>query len=340
MNSAGGHTVTVKEVAERLRREKRILIVTHEAPDGDAFGSLTALSLVARRLGICVDAYIPGDTAPPPKYAFLPGLESVRRGAPPVVEAETTVYLLDCASLSRSHGDHFGEGAFRINIDHHQDNPGYGELNLIVPDAPSTSAILYDIFCAGGWPIDEVVATALYVGLVTDTGRFQYSNTTSAAHRMAADLIEAGVDVNEVSRRVYETTPLSSLRLLERALRHIELYLDGELVMSWVDGSDFAETGAKEDHTEGIVDDLRRIQGARVVAFIRQCGGDASGECKVSLRSTDGTINVAAIAKKQGGGGHVRASGFHFTGTPRETMDWIEAEVRDLLGVAAGENGG
>ena len=202
--------VTAAEVAERLRLEKRILVVTHESPDGDALGSLVAFSLVARSLGITVDAFVPGDSPFPAEYSFLPGLADVRRGAPPEVDEDTTVYMLDCASLLRSHGDRFEAGAFRVNIDHHQDNPGYGELNLLVPEAASTTAILYDIFKEGGLAVDTTVATALYVGLVTDTGRFQYSNTTAAAHRMAAELIEAGLDVNAVYRRVYESTPSPS----------------------------------------------------------------------------------------------------------------------------------
>ena len=178
MKAKGPHTVTAAGVAERLRGEKHILVVTHEQPDGDALGSLVALSLVAQSLGAVVDAYVPGDAPFPAEYSFLPGLSSVRRGAPPEVDEDTTVYMLDCASLLRSQGDRFEKGAFRVNIDHHQDNPGYGELNLLVPDAASTTAVLHDVFKAGGLAVDTAVATALYVGLVTDTGRFQYSNTT------------------------------------------------------------------------------------------------------------------------------------------------------------------
>ncbi|MFH1833488.1 MAG: DHH family phosphoesterase, partial [bacterium] len=179
--------MTVSEVAERLRAETRVLLVSHEAPDGDALGSVAALLLVAEGLGIHCQAYIPGTAAFPREYAFLPRLASVLRGAPPPLEPGTTVYLLDCASLLRSNSHGFTGSAPRVNIDHHQDNPGYGELNLIDPAASSTTAILYEVFRAGGFAVDAEVATALYLGLVTDTGRFQYSNTTAAAHRMAAE---------------------------------------------------------------------------------------------------------------------------------------------------------
>ncbi len=328
MTTARGRVVTAAEVAERLRLEKRVLVVTHESPDGDALGSLVAFSLVARSLGITVDAFVPGDSPFPAEYSFLPGLADVRRGAPPEVDEGTTVYMLDCASLLRSHGDRFEAGAFRVNIDHHQDNPGYGELNLLVPEAPSTTAILYDVFKECGPAVDETVATALYVGLVTDTGRFQYSNTTAAAHRMAAELIEAGLDVNAVYRRVYESTPLPKLILLQRALCHLEIRLGGQLVMAWVGPEDFVKAGAHESHTEGLVDQLRRIQGARVAAFVRMRTRDGAPECKVSLRSTDGTVDVAAIANLQGGGGHVRAAGFTSGMAVSEVMDWIEGELK------------
>ncbi len=331
MTAAGTPSITPAGVAERLRAEKRILVVTHEQPDGDALGSLVALSLVAESLGIVVDAYVPGDGPFPGEYSFLPGLAAVQRGGPPEVDDGTTVYMLDCASLLRSHGDRFEAGAFRVNIDHHQDNPGYGELNLIVPAAPSTTAILHDIFKTGGLAVDAEVATALYVGLVTDTGRFQYSNTTPGAHRMAAELIEVGLDVNAVYRRVFESTPLPKLVLLQQALCHLEVRLEGQLVMAWVGPDDFARAGAQESHTEGLVDQLRRIQGTRVAAFVRLRAGDGVPECKVSLRSTDGTVNVADIAGLQGGGGHVRAAGFTWGAAVPEVLDWVESEVRSRL---------
>ncbi|MGI5939502.1 MAG: DHH family phosphoesterase [Thermoleophilia bacterium] len=323
--------VTVAEVAARLRGEKRILVVTHESPDGDALGSLVAFRLVAERLGIAVATYVPGNTPFPSEYSFLPHLTDILRGAPPQVDADTTVYMLDCASLLRSHGHRVEEPAYRVNIDHHQDNPGYAEENLLVPDAPSTTAILYDVFQAGGFTIDTVVATALYLGLLTDTGRFQYSNTTAAAHRMAASLIDVGLDVNYISRMVYEQTPLPKLLLLRQALSRIDLHLGGLLVTAWVSRGDFAEAGAEDSHTEGIIDQLRCLQGVRVAAFLKERNHDGRTEYKVSLRSTDGTVDVAHIANKQGGGGHIRAAGFTYPGDLTEAIKWLQQEVAAQL---------
>jgi phosphoesterase RecJ-like protein len=148
---------------------------------------------------------------------------------------------------------------------------------------------------------------------------------------MAAELIEAGLDVNAVYRRVYESTPLPKLVLLQQALCHLELRLKGQLITAWIGPEDFARAGAEEGHTEGIVDQLRRIQGARVAAFARLRDRDGVQECKVSLRSTDGSVNVAEIAGAKGGGGHVRAAGFTSTADVDDVLDWVEGEVRTRL---------
>jgi phosphoesterase RecJ-like protein len=247
------------------------------------------------------------------------------------MESSTTIYTLDCASLLRSNGHQMPEGALMVNIDHHQDNPGYADLNLLDPFAPSTTAMLYEVFKAGGFPLETGTATALYVGLVTDTGRFQYSNTNPHAHRLAAELQEAGVDVNAVYREVYERTPLPKLMLLQRALCHLEIRLGGALVLSWLGPEDYLYAGANEGHAEGIIDTLRRIQGARVAVLIKERSSTEPMDCKVSLRSTDGSVNVAEVAKKQGGGGHIRAAGFTCAGSVATLMDWMENEVRASL---------
>jgi bifunctional oligoribonuclease and PAP phosphatase NrnA len=324
-------SVTAAEVADRLRVESRLLVVSHEAPDGDALGCVSALLLVADRLGIESQAYIPGEAGFPPELAFLPRVKGVLRGSPPPIDPGTTVYLLDCASLLRSNSHGFSGSAPRVNIDHHQDNPGYGELNLVEPSAPSTTAILHEVFKAGGFPIDAEVATALYVGLVTDTGRFQYSNTTPGAHRMAAELQEAGVDIASVYRELYEKTPLPKLLLLQRALGHLEVRLAGALVVSWLGNDDFAQAGALEGHAEGIIDTLRRIEGVRVAALVRETRHAGRVGTKVSLRSTDGRVDVAAVAQKRGGGGHVRAAGFVSDEGVPVVIEWIEDQIRASL---------
>ncbi len=319
--------VSREELAERLRRERQVLAVSHEAPDGDALGSICALLLMCERLGIPCMAYIPGEAPFPEEYGFLPRLHSVVRGAIPSVEPPTTAYLLDCASLGRSNSASFGEGVIRVNIDHHHDNPGYGELNLLDARAPSTTALLYDIFKVGRLPMDVEIAAALYVGLVTDTGRFQYGNTSPEAHRMAAELQELGVDVAAVSRQVYESVPFAKLRLLGRALEHAQVRAGGALVLSWLNDDDFAASGATEAHVEGLIDTLRQTKGARVAVLARSKGRGERPQTKVSLRSLDSGIDVSAIAREQGGGGHQQAAGFTAEAELAEVLAWTERRV-------------
>lgn len=320
--------VTHAEVAARLKGERRIIIMAHENPDGDAIGCVVALMLMAERLGIPYEAYLPGETPIPEEYQFLPGIDRILRGPYPPVDEGTSAYIMDCASAARLDLAHLSCAGACLNLDHHPGNDGFGTHNLLEPTAASTTQILYEIFEAGGLPVDAEVGTALYVGLVTDTGRFQYSNTTPAAHRMAAGLQDVGVDVNAVYRAVYETLPLAKAQLLQRALARLELRLDGRLALSWLEAADFAEVHGDESHTEGIIDSLRTISGVRIAALVRErpCGGET--EYKVSLRATDGTTDVASIARLLEGGGHTQAAGYTTHQELGAALDWIEDQAR------------
>lgn len=328
---AGGCLVEPEEVAKRLLRESRILAVSHESPDGDALGCLAAFLLVCERLGVSCSAFVPGENAFPPEYLFLPKVDEITRGKWPSLEEGTSVYFFDCASLHRSAPEYLSGGFESINIDHHPDNPLYGDLNLVDPAAPSTSSLLYDILRAGNFTIDTNIATALYVGLVTDTGRFQYANTSPEAHRLAAELQEHGVDVVSVSRQVYESVPAAKLLLLGRALTRLEVRLQGALVLSWLENGDFLETGASEGHAEGIIDILRQTKGARVAVLARKRVRAERAETKVSLRCMDGSVDVAAIAHEQGGGGHRQAAGFTVEQDLSAVLAWLEDRVKASL---------
>lgn len=320
-----GHDATVFDIAQRIRSERSAVVAVHENPDGDALGSLVALGLVFELLGCRWVGFVPGTSKLPPEYRFLPRLGRVCRGEPPAVN-EATLYVLDCASPQR-----FGlstlAGCFCVNIDHHPDNPRYGDLNLVNPKASSTSQILYEIFRAGGIPITREIGTALYVGLVTDTGRFQYSNTTPEAHRMTAHLQDRGVDVHDVYRRVYENTPVSKMMLTIRAYENLRLLADGLLAVSVLRRKDFEETAAEESFTEGIIDGIRTVAGIKVAALFRERPTNNGQEWRVSLRSTDGAVDVSEIAHIWGGGGHVRAAGYIVRADEEKAVAALEREV-------------
>ena len=326
-----GRVVTPSEVAERLRSEASVLVVVHEAPDGDAFGCLSAFVSTCQSLGVACRSYVPGTASFPSEYGFLPNVGEAHRGKAPEVDGDTTIYFLDCASMLRGDSDGFPVDIPRVNIDHHQDNPGYGDLNLLDVSAASTTMILHEVFKVGGFSVDAQVATALYVGLVTDTGRFQYSNTTAEVHRVAAELIELGCDVDAVGRQVYESIPLPKLRLLERVLARLEVRLDGAVVTSWLGNGDFLEIGADEGYAGGLIDTLRSVAGTRVAVLARERERDGRVETKLSLRSSDDGVDVAELAHERGGGGHVRAAGLTMKGSASDALGWVESRIAERL---------
>jgi len=297
-------------VLERIREDARFLLATHESPDGDALGSLVGMHGVLQALGKDSVMYIaPEDLPLPDEYAMFP-LDGLAQ-APPPDTAERTVVFLDCGNIDRISANVLREGRHLLNIDHHHDNTRFGTLDYVVPDASCTAEIVWDLMQALEVEPAPSVAQSLYVGLITDTGRFMYENTTPRAHRMAAELIESGVDVSSVYRRLYEDMPVGRLALLALALAQVQRFDAGELTLSVLKLDDFVRAGAEESHSEGIIDQLRALRGTKVAALVRELGsGERRGQHKVSLRATDDDVDVSVIARAQGGGGHRRAAGF------------------------------
>ena len=247
----------------------------------------------------------------PVEYRFLP-LEEVFH-EPPADIADRTVVFLDCGNIDRMPVDFLQRRRDDvINIDHHHDNTRFGDVNLVdVERLLHRGDRLRAGACCSGVELTPEIAAALYVGLVTDTGRFMYENTDARSHRMAAALIEAGVDVDDIYRRLYEHVPLEKLRLVARALEKIERDCDGRLVGHLHHRRRTTRRPApSEEMTEGIIDHLRSIEGAQVAAVVRDLGDRGRAARKVSLRSADGEVDVSAIAREHGGGGHTRAAGF------------------------------
>ena len=300
----------IERVAHEIRCRDRFLLTAHEGPDGDALGSLLGMHHLLTQLGKDSVMFLAAKEFPLPiEYRFLP-LEEVFHEAPADM-ADRSAIFLDCGNIDRMPVDFLAaDGLFTINIDHHHDNTEFGDVNLVEIDASCTAEIVYELAILLGARITAEMATALYVGLITDTGKFMYENTNARTHRIAADLIEAGVDVDETYRRLYEHVPLEKLRLLSRALDGIQHHCGGALVLAYVTAADYEASGAGEEMTEGIIDHLRSVEGARVAALIRDLGDRGRAARKVSLRSSDGKIDVSAIARATGGGGHKRAAGF------------------------------
>jgi bifunctional oligoribonuclease and PAP phosphatase NrnA len=322
------HTAEAREqVLVRLREDERFVLATHEGPDGDALGSLVGMQGILSALGKDSEMYIGADEEPlPAEYATLP-LDRLIREVPRDI-AERTVIFLDCGNIDRNPAAVLRDGRYLLNIDHHHDNTGFGTVNLVVPQASCTAEIVWDLMGSLAVRPDEGVAEALYIGLITDTGRFMYENTGPRAHLMAADLIEAGVDVAGVYRRLYEGVPTAKLALLALALGHIQRFDAGEVTLATLSADDFEHAGAEESDSEGIIDQLRTLAGTKVAVLVRELtSGPRAGQHKVSLRATDDDVDVSVIARVQGGGGHRRAAGF----STQLSMDDLVAFLRNAI---------
>ena len=323
---------TLAEVAEEIRAADRFLLTTHEGPDGDALGSLLATHKLLQQLGKDSVMFLAAKEFPlPVEYRFLP-LEEVFH-EPPVDLVDRLVVFLDCGNIDRMPVDFLRRDDARIlNIDHHHDNTRFGNVNLVDTRASSTAEILYPLARLLGAEITPDIATALYVALVTDTGRFMYENTGPDSHRMAAELIEAGVDVHDIYRRLYERVPIEKLHLVARAVERIQRLDECRLAVTYISAEDYLETGANESLTEGIIDHVRALEGAEVAAMVRDKSDGGAYARKVSLRSATGTVDVSAIAQRHGGGGHPRAAGFSTDLSYDELLKVLCTEVKAELG--------
>jgi phosphoesterase RecJ-like protein len=316
-------------VVEELQQAGKLLVTTHENPDGDALGSLLAFDEMMRALGKDSVMFMSESNFPlPHEYQHLP-LNRVQNEPPADMDERIAVFL-DCGNIDRMPVDFLQrEGQQIVNIDHHHDNTHFGTVNLVVGDASCTAEILWELARALGVEITPSMGEALYIALITDTGRFMYENTGARAHLMAAELIEAGVDVAAVYRRLYQDLPFPRLQLLARALAGVRRYDDGKLTVAHLSRGDFGETGAIESDSEGVVDHLRSVEHTKVAVLVRELL-DREGR-KVSLRSTDGQVDVSVIARSLGGGGHRQAAGATTTLPLDQLIEQIRAGVTEQL---------
>jgi len=308
-------------VADAIREHDRFVLTTHENPDGDALGSLLAAELALEQLGKDTVMVLHGDAPLPAEYGFMPLGELQRRWPDDV--AERVLLAVDCANESRiADPEVLGRVPLSINVDHHHDNTRFGRINLIVADASSTGEVLRDLFRELGVELTPDIAESLYIALVTDTGRFQYTNTTPKALRLAAELVEAGA----VFQGVYESVQFAKLKLLARALERAQVFEGGRIVVSYLLRTDFAEVGAPEPYSEGIIDFLRAVEGADMAVLIREPPREDGPARRVSLRASIDELDVSAIARKSDGGGHRQAAGFSSEASIEEITDFVRRE--------------
>jgi bifunctional oligoribonuclease and PAP phosphatase NrnA len=317
-----------EQIGQALREHQQFAVLGHVRPDGDAFGSQLALGLSLKKLG--KDVRIWNEDGMLEKYSFLPSANLLTK--PPVEPEDVDVAIaLDTAIQNRlgTALPAVRSAKIWINIDHHPSNPGYGDIVHIDPKAPATGQILFELVKSQKLPVDPAIAENLYVAISTDTGSFQYPNTTARTFEIAAELVRAGVDIGRVSQLTYESYPRRRIELLRDLLGTMKFDAN-DRVASFSLSLEVAKTlGVFPEDNEGLIDHLRAIRGVVVAVFFEEL---ADGKVRISMRSKNEKVNVCAICEKFGGGGHVLAAGARVRGTLEEVENKILEEVRNVLG--------
>jgi len=316
-----------EQIGQTLRDNKRFAILSHVRPDGDALGSQLALGLSLKKLG--KDVRIWNEDGMLDKYGFLSSSKLLTK--PPAEPQDFDVAIaLDTAIQNRLGNTVAAIKSAKvwINIDHHPSNPGYGDIVYIDPHAPATGQILFELMTNQKLPIDPAIAENLYAAISTDTGSFQYPNTTARTFEIAAELVRAGVDVGRVSQLTYESYPRRRVELLRDLLGTMRFNANDCVASFSLSLATAKKLGVLPEDNEGLIDHLRAIRGVIVAVFFEEL---ADGKVRVSMRSKSEKVNVCAICEKFGGGGHVLAAGARVKGTLDEVEQKVLEEVRNVV---------
>lgn len=315
------------EIGRTLREHQRFAVLSHVRPDGDALGSQLALGLSLQALG--KDVTIWNEDGMLEKYSFMTGGERLQK--PPGEPQDFDVAVaLDTATQGRlgTAGTAVRSAKIWINIDHHPSNPQYGDLVFIDPSAPATGQILFELMCAAELPVNVAIAENLFVAISTDTGSFQYPNTTARTFEIGAELVRRGADVGRLSQLLYESYPLRRVQLLRELLGTMRIEAQGQVASFSLSLETAARLGVKPDDSEGLIDHLRAIQGVVVAVFFEEL---AEGKVRVSMRSKTAAANVCAICERFGGGGHKLAAGARVRGSLPEVEQRVLAAICDVI---------
>ena len=311
-----------------LREQQRFAILSHVRPDGDALGSQLALALSLKELGKTVRVW--NEDGMLEKYSFVPGANLLSK--PPSAPEDVDVALaLDTAIQNRLGNTLPAIRAAKIwiNIDHHPSNPGYGDIVYIDPTSPATGQIIFELIKSQNLPLTRQIAENLYVAISTDTGSFQYPNTTAHTFEIAAELVRAGVDVGRVSQQLYENFPRRRSELLRELLATMRFEAGGRVASFSLSLNLARQLGVLPEDTEGLIDHLRAIRGVIVAVFFEEL---PDGKVRVSMRSKSEDVDVRTICQKFGGGGHILAAGARVRGTLPEVRAKILEAICHVIG--------
>lgn len=318
---------TFAEIGGVLRAHQRFAVLSHVRPDGDALGSQLALALSLSKLGKTV--MVRNEDGLLEKYSFLPGGEFLQTPLGEPQDFDVAI-ALDTATQSRlgTATELVRSAKIWINIDHHPSNPGYGDLVYIDPTAPATGQILFELIQSEGLPMDAAIAENLFVAISTDTGSFQYPNTTARTFEIGAELLRCGVEVGRVSQLLYENYPRRRTELLRELLGTMRFEAAGKIASFSLSLKVAAELKVMPEDNEGLIDHLRAIEGVIVAIFFEEL---IDGKVRVSMRSKSEQVDVSAICQKFGGGGHKLAAGARVRGTLAEVEQKILEAICDVI---------
>lgn len=316
---------TTREVAGYLQSLQKAAVTTHTGADGDAIGSAIALKLLLHALG--TEAVFCHSEEVPTYLQWLLPNEPLKECPP-----NHDLLVVDTSRPDRVGVAHEGIRPIRLNLDHHEDNPLYGEKNLVDPTAAASAQIVATLYTELGIPLERASAEAIYTGISTDTGGFRFRNVSPAAHELVADLLRAGVVPAEIDDRLNRTGTIEQLKIVGTSLANAERH--GEALIATIDKDDYARTGATELDSKESIDRLRTVAGVEVVAHLREIEGGTKG----SLRSE--RVDVGEVARAFGGGGHRLAAGYTISKPPREAKEELLRVLRGVVDLQDGSGGG
>jgi phosphoesterase RecJ-like protein len=319
----------IARILDALRESRTICVVGHIRPDGDCIGSQLGLTLALKAEGKKVACW--NQDPVPQKYRFL-DRDGLFRQPQPGLKFDCVV-AADCASFERlgQIGPFIARRKPLINIDHHESNTRYGDLNWVSPRDPSTGELIYRLLKAARWPVTPRIADCLFTAVSTDTGSFQYPSTRPGTFHTGAELVTHGADLAKITDEVYQSYPLSRARLLKHVYSRFKLTADDRIAYFWLKKADLARTGADSNDTEGLIDHVRAIEPVIVACVFEEMEPELT---RISLRSKSAKVNVNEVAALFGGGGHPAAAGARIPGNPLSVQRKVIGAIKKAINAA------
>lgn len=315
--------MTLDNILEEIKKANKIVIMTHENPDGDAIGSSLAMKLALKQLGKEADLIVPEF---PKEFEFLPGAEEIKKESD--IEEYDLAIALDCASIKLLNGftRYFDNAKVKIVIDHHSSNSMFADYNYVDQDAPACAQLLLVVFGYFNIEVTKDIGTCILAGIITDTGGFRYDGVTAETFRFVSELCEKGIKVSKVYQQVFASKTRAKFELHRIALNRLEFLEDGRVTFTYITKADEESVDAKNGDYDGIVENGRDVEGVEVSIFLRE----TEKGIKISLRSKN-YVNVSEVATMFGGGGHIRAAGCTIQGSIEQAKNQILNRVKCYL---------